>query len=203
MAGPPTARTDAGGALDHLAAAALAALDGAGSDPTMDELADAIEARGRPRPPDRPRVLLVDASLDGRKTLAAGLVDGGCEVIATLRSGITVAYAARTLAATVVVTELDLPPAGALGGLMVVATLTKECPGVPVLVVATPEQAHLAGRAVVAGARRVLPKSDLGELVAAVHAEHAGYVRATSPRGGRRRGRPASGGGSPDAPPGP
>lgn len=194
MAGPPNASTHAGGALDHLAAAALAALDGAGQDPTMDELADAIQARGRSRAPDRPKVLLVDATLDGRTTLAAALADGGCEVVASLRTGITVAYAVRTLAPTVVVTELDLPPSGPLSGLLLAATLTKECPGVPVLIVAVPEQAHLAGRAVAAGARRMLPKSDLGELLAVVHAEHATYVRATSPPGGPATGTPDAGG---------
>jgi CheY-like chemotaxis protein len=194
MVPAPTSRTAAATALDDLAAAALAALEGADPDPTLDELADAIERHGRPRDPVRPRVLIVDSAIDGRATLEAALVEGGCEVVAALRTGITAAYAARTLAATVVVADLELQPAGALSGLALAATFLKERPGVPVLFVVAPEQAHLAGRAIVAGARQVLPRSDLGGLVAAVHAEHARHVQAASPPGGPAAGTPGAGG---------
>jgi hypothetical protein len=74
--------------------------------------------------------------------------------------------------------DLDLPPGGARRGLLVVASLTKEAPEVPLLVVAPPELEEMAERVVRAGARRLLSKLDADGLAAAVRAEHDAFLQA-------------------------
>jgi CheY-like chemotaxis protein len=174
----------AGGALGHIAAAALGALGAAPPDPTTDEIADAIEAGSRPRDRARPQVLLIDPDQLSRARIATALTEAGYEVVAALRSGMTVGYVLEQRQPTVIVTELDLPPAGTWSGLMLIANLAKEAPRVPVLVIAVPGTAHLAGRAVAAGAQRMLPKSDVRGLLAAIADAHLEYVRAAYPPGG-------------------
>jgi len=190
--GPRTNRTAADGALDSIAAAALAALDDAERDPNLDELADAIEARNRPRDPTRPQVLLIDPDRATRPVIVGMLLDGGCEVVAALRTGMAAEYAIRQHRPTVIVMDLDLRPGGARRGLLLVAGLAKEAPEVPLLVMAAPDLAEMSERAVRAGARRVLLKSDVDALVAAVRAEHES--QAASPPGGPMSGTPEVGG---------
>jgi DNA-binding NarL/FixJ family response regulator len=139
----------------------------------------AVTAAERPGPTAPPRVLLVDADPVARAALARALTEGGCKVVASLRTGIGATYACRTQHPTVAVIELDLRPAGTWSGLLLIPILVKE--GARVLVVTRPELAHLAGRAVAAGARRMLSKTDIGELVAAVNDEHTSHVRAGHP----------------------
>jgi DNA-binding NarL/FixJ family response regulator len=124
----------------------------------------------------RPRVVLVDSDPAARTAIAKALSEAGCEVVAAVRTGIAATYAVRSQRPTVAVIELDLRPAGAWSGLLLIPILVKE--GVRVLVVTRPDLAHLAGRVVAVGARRMLPKSDLAGLITAVRAEHAGYLRA-------------------------
>jgi CheY-like chemotaxis protein len=182
MGGPPAAES----ALSHLAAA-LATLDEADPDPTLDELADAIETRyvlrERRKDPERPHVLLIDPDPTTRPILVGLLKDGGCEVVAALRTSMTAEYAVRQHRPTVIVVDLNLRPGGGRRGLLLVASLAKEAPEVPLLVVAPPDLMEMSERAVRAGARRVLLKNDVDGLVAAVRAEHASF-RATSPGGG-------------------
>jgi DNA-binding NarL/FixJ family response regulator len=142
-------------------------------------------------PPPPPRVLLVDTDPVARAAIAEALSEAGCKVVASVRTGIGAAYACRTERPTVAVIELDLRPAGAWSGLLLIPTLVKE--GTRVLVVSRPELAHLAGRVVAAGARRMLSKSDLRGLVTAVRDEHTAHIQAGYPPGGagaadRRRG---------------
>lgn len=198
MGGPRSTATSgtggdvAGGALGHLAAVALESLNAASPDPTLDEIADAIEARCRPRDLTRPQVLLIDPDQQSRATIARAFGEAGYEVVAALRSGMTVQYVLEQRRPSVIVAELDLPPAGTWSGLVLLASLAKEQPQVPVLVIAAPSSAHLAGRAVAAGARKMLPKSDVRGLLAAIADAHLEFVRATyPPRGadGRESGR--------------
>jgi CheY-like chemotaxis protein len=182
----------AGRALGHLAAAALDSLAAASPDPTVDEIADAIEDRCRPRDRSRPQVLLIDPNQQSRAMIVTALTEAGYEVVAALRSGMTVQYVLEQRQPTVIVTELDLPPAGTWSGLVLIASLAKEQPHVPVLVVSAPSTAHLAGRAVAAGARAMLPKSDVRGLLAAIADAHLEFVQAAyPPRGadGREPGR--------------
>jgi len=157
----------------------------------------------------RPRVVLVDSDPAARATMSKALSDAGCEVVAAVRTGIAGTYAVRWQQATVAVIELDLRPAGTWSGLLLIPILVKE--GTRVLVVTRPELAHLAGRVVAAGAERMLPKSDVAGLVAAVRAEHAVHLQAVYSLGGagdadgRRREcwtafAPAPGPHAPDAP---
>jgi CheY-like chemotaxis protein len=178
MAGPridPTLADDAD-ALGDLAAAALAALDQAAPDPTLDELADAIKASAHPRDPARPQVLLIDPDSATRPRLAAALQAAGCVVVVALRTPMTAEYAVRQHRPTVIVTDLDLRPGGVRRGLLLVASLVKEAPSVPLLAVARPglasEELGLAGRVARAGARALLAKPDVNGLVAAVRAAH-------------------------------
>jgi DNA-binding NarL/FixJ family response regulator len=120
--------------------------------------------------------MLVDSDPVARATMTGALAEAGCEVVAAVRTGIGAAYAARSQRPTVAVVELDLRPAGAWSGLLLIPILAKE--GARVLVVTRPELAYLAGRVVAAGAERMLPKSDLAGLVAAVRAEHAVHIQA-------------------------
>jgi DNA-binding NarL/FixJ family response regulator len=167
--------TMAGPTLGRLAAAALAALDDAEPDPTLDEIADALDAGSRPRDQGRPQVLLIDPDRDTRPALARALTEAGCEVVAALRTGMAAEYAVRQHRPTVIVMDLDLRPGGARRGLLLAAALTEEAPTVPLLVVALPghdDHEELAGRVLRAGARRLLSKHDVNGLVAAVRAEH-------------------------------
>jgi ActR/RegA family two-component response regulator len=145
------------------------------------------EPSGSGGPPARldlppPRVLLVDTDPVARTTIAQALTEAGCEVIATLRTGIGATYACRTEHPTVAVIELDLRPAGTWSGLLLIPLLVKE--GVRVLVATRPELAHLAGRVVAAGACQMLSKTDLSALISAVRDEHTAHVQAGSPQGG-------------------
>jgi hypothetical protein len=79
-------------------------------------------------------------------------------------------------------------------GLLLIASVNKEAPKVPVLVVAGPGLAEMGEQVVRAGARRLLPKSDLAGLVAAVREEHARFVQAASLPGGSASGTPGVGG---------
>lgn len=119
--------------------------------------------------------MLVDSDPAGRAAMAKALAEAGCDVVAAVRTGIAATYAVRCQRPTVAVIELDLRPAGAWSGLLLIPILVKE--GVRVLVVTRPELAHLAGRVVAAGAQRMLPKSDLAALVAAIQAEHAAALQ--------------------------
>lgn len=56
--------------------------------------------------PDRPRVLLVDADESGRARTARALLDGGCEVVASVPNYAQAIVGVRTHAPTVVVTAL-------------------------------------------------------------------------------------------------
>jgi CheY-like chemotaxis protein len=185
--GPRTDRTAADGALDHLAAA-IATLDDADPDPTLDELADEIEThhhlRERRKDPHRPYVLLIDPDQTTRPVLVGMLSDGGCEVVAALRTGMTAEYAIRQHRPTVIVADLDLRPGGGRRGLLLVASIAKEAPEVPLLVVASPDLMEMADRVVRAGARRLLPKRDVDGLVAAVREAHAAQTQAAYPSGG-------------------
>jgi CheY-like chemotaxis protein len=187
----PTATVSA---LSHLAAAALAALDEAEPDPTLDEIADAIQAGSLLGDPARPRVLVIDPDRDTRPAIVAALVEADCAVVAALRTGMAAEYALRQHRPSVVVAELDLRPGGARHGLLLVASLNKAAPRVPVVVVTGPELAGMAERVVRAGARRLLPKGDLAGLVAAVREEHARFVQAASLPGGPASGTPGVGG---------
>src|SRR5574341_294576 len=129
--------------------------------------------------PPPPRVLLVDPDPVTRAVVAKALTEAGCEVIAALRTGIAAAYACRTQRPTVAVIELDLRPAGAWSGLLLVPILVKE--GARVLVVTRPELAYLAGRVVAAGARQMLSKTDLSQLVKAVRDQHTAHLHAGYP----------------------
>jgi DNA-binding NarL/FixJ family response regulator len=115
-----------------------------------------------------PRVLVVDPDPVSRSAIVMALTEAGCDVTAGLRSGVGAAYAVRTQRPAVLVTELALPPGGTWSGLQLIAGIAKEAPGLRVLVVTGPRAAHLAGRAVAAGACLLLSKEDLGGLVAAV-----------------------------------
>jgi CheY-like chemotaxis protein len=134
-----------------------------------------------PAPPDapsrrdreQPRVLLIDPDQASRAALVAALVDGGAEVVAALRTGVTAVYAVRQHRPTVIVIDLDLRPAGIWGGLTLVASLAKEAPAVPILAAVRPELEELSTRARRAGARRLLPKLDVNAVVTAVFDEHA------------------------------
>jgi len=125
------------------------------------------------RDQDEPRVLLIDPDQVTRAALVAALVHAGAEVVAALRTGMTAVYAVRQHGPTVIVIDLDLRPAGAWGGLTLVASLAKEAPTVPILAAVRPELQELSARAHRAGARRLLSKLDVDAVVAAVHDEHA------------------------------
>lgn len=195
------AGADADALLGRLADTALDVLRSAPADPSPGELADAIEQRPAPaaptagaldRPLDRPQVVIVESIDLEQAALAKVLTDGGCDVVGMLRSGLTVPSLSRDHGATVIVANIDLPPAGTWSGLMMVASILADAKPLhevplPVIVLLHPAHGALAGRAIKAGATQVLARANTGALVKVVRDAHREYmlnVQAAYPAGG-------------------
>jgi DNA-binding NarL/FixJ family response regulator len=114
--------------------------------------------------PDRPRVLLVEDHPGMQKALGRAL-SLECDVVGVVADGREVADAAARLQPVLVVMDLNLPN---VSGLEVCRQVTRDLPGVKVVVISATADDAIRDDALAAGASGFFLKSSASDLVVAI-----------------------------------